>query len=289
MRKKMNFMLAVAFLLLAQLSSGASSSWAASYQELLTQPPFGDPGDTQKMPQEWVEQGIKHPSPAEDIDLYATVSYQLTEFLEAELQRYAQEQGVKLFVREGTDGTSAGALARKEADIACFCGSPKKTDRLPGVRFHTIAVVPVAFFVHPDVPTKNLSLDSTIKIFRGEIDNWSQLGGPDLRIQPVVRSHCKERRGRWKPLENMVEVSPAAIQVGSIEDALSYVEATPGSIGYEILPILQPLKNQGGIKLFEIGYKGDFRLFPRCIDGIGNLLGNSHVSPALGISCRSCN
>lgn len=214
-------------------------------------PAFADPDDTSEMPQEWLSKPIVH-NYDESFDLFAILSFQLFDIWEPWIKQFAEKKGVQVHVHNGDDGTSAGHLRRKDADIACFCGSPNKTDRLPGVEFHTIGVVPVVFYVNIDSHIDKLSLNEAMKIFHGEIVNWVELGGDELNIVPVARNHCKKRRGRWRPLNNMDELSPATITVGAIEDALEYVAATPGSISYEILTRIDPYVKQGRVRVLDL-------------------------------------
>jgi phosphate transport system substrate-binding protein len=49
-----------------------------------------------------------------------------------------------------------------------------------------IAIDGIAFFVHPKLPIKQLSLDQLQKILTGKITNWQQLGGPNLSVVPFI-------------------------------------------------------------------------------------------------------
>ena len=47
-----------------------------------------------------------------------------------------------------------------------------------------IAIDGIAVAVHPNLSIKGLTLPQLAKIYRGQISNWQQVGGPDLEIQP---------------------------------------------------------------------------------------------------------
>jgi phosphate transport system substrate-binding protein len=58
----------------------------------------------------------------------------------------------------------------------------------PNLADHLVCVVPFAMIVNPGVNVRSLTRDQIIKIFSTrEISNWKDVGGPDLRIVPVVR------------------------------------------------------------------------------------------------------
>jgi signal transduction histidine kinase len=65
-------------------------------------------------------------------------------------------------------------LSRKAADIGAFCCAPGITDRLPGLRFHTLGIAAVVLLVHPDNPVDNISIGQAREIFMGETIRWSE-------------------------------------------------------------------------------------------------------------------
>ncbi|MCK4508021.1 MAG: substrate-binding domain-containing protein [Desulfuromonadales bacterium] len=248
-------------LLLLIMVFSAVSTWGGqdTHGDLSRPPAFSDPDNTVAMTPEWIARPVKHAA-AISADVAVVVSFQLADIWEPWFKQFARQKGVNIHIRNGTDGTSAGALRRKEVDIACFCGSPTNTDRMPGVEFHTVGVVPVVFYANVSNKLDDLSMENVVKVFRGEITNWSELGGEVMNIVPVARSHCKKRCGRWRPLNNMDNLSPTTIKVGSIEDALDYVAATPGSIGYEVLTRVDSYVKRGEIKVLSVGQMNPYDL-----------------------------
>lgn len=198
--------------------------------------PFGDPAAVQEMSKEWQDRPIEYTPGIGAVDLVVTVSQQFYAFMAPLIERYAREQGVKIVVQNGTCGISAGDLAKKKVDMAGFCCPPAKSDRLPGLRFHTIGIHPISILVHPDNPINDLSFVEIRKIFMGEFTRWSELGWKDMPIQAIGRLHCKKRPGHWRLLlDNDDLFSPNLREVGAINDMLSLVATVPGSIGYEVL------------------------------------------------------
>ena len=51
------------------------------------------------------------------------------------------------------------------------------------------AIVPI---VNPKNSLKNLSLDDLRKIYKGEIKNWKEVGGPMLRLSWYPEIHLRE-------------------------------------------------------------------------------------------------
>lgn len=200
---------------------------------------------------------------AQDADLAITLDQHLYPALLATIRAYGARQQLKIAVREGTCGISAGALANQTVDLAGFCCPPSEADQTLGVDFHTIAIGAIAMYVHPENPIDNLSLAEARGVFAGTIRRWSELKsedgkpGPPLAIQPIGRLHCQTRPGHWRALLDNEELfSPRLKTVGAIEDVFRQVAANPSGIGgfeslymarevYPTSPPLKPVKING--------------------------------------------
>lgn len=150
---------------------------------------------------------------------------------------------------------SSGMLSKKSIDIGGFCCAPGMTDRLPGLRFHTVGIASVALIVHPDNPVANISLEEARRIFMGELYRWSELNesGENQPIQPIGRLHCKLRPGHWRLLlDNEDQFSPSLFEVGAIPDMITRVSDNKMSIGYETIWMTRLLKNHGNVKTIKI-------------------------------------
>ena len=199
--------------------------------------PFSDFSYIQQMPPGWENQPIKYAPEIGKADLVITLDQHLYPAILEMIQEYAVDNGLKVTVSEGTCGITAGKLVRKAVDMGGYCCLPGKTDRLPGLRFHTIGVVPIALFVHPENPIDNITLNQAREIYQGRILRWSDIRdtngrqGTSLKIQTVGRLHCKIRPGHWRLLlDNEDLFGPRLQEVGTIPDMISLVAAAPGAI-----------------------------------------------------------
>ncbi len=224
---------------------------------------FTDPSYRVKMPEGWEKQPIKYDDWAEKADLALSLDQHLYPALLPIIQKYAKDHDMKIAVKEGTCGISAGMLARKAVDIAGYCCAPASTDRLPGLEFHTAGIGALGIFVHPDNPIDNVTLDQAQQMYSGKIHRWSGLKnpagqtGPDFPIQMVIRLHCKQRGGHWRSLlDNEDYFGPRVQLVGSIQDVILHVSSNPWALGgtetlymahhvYQQERLLKPLKING--------------------------------------------
>jgi hypothetical protein len=227
--------------------------------EPLTGPPFTDPSDIFRMPPEWVGKPIEYEEWAGKADIAVTLEQDVYHMLLPLIRKFEKENGIKIALKEGTCGISAGMLSRKVVDIGGYCCPPGKEDRLPGLKFHTLGIVAKAFLVHPENPVDTVSVEEIRNIFRGKMYRWSELKikdrgqGPPLTIKPVGRFHCPLRPGHWRLLlDNENLFSPRLYEVGSMPDMIAAVAANKGAIGWETLGMVEHYRNMGAVKPLRI-------------------------------------
>lgn len=221
--------------------------------------PFTDPSYIFEMPTEWRGKQIQYEEWARNADIAVTLEQDVYRMLLPLIEKFGEEKGIRVAVKEGTCGISAGMLSRKVVDIGGFCCPPGKEDRLPGLKFHTLGIVAKAFLVHPENPVDNISARELRNIFRGKIHHWSELKttdngqGPPLTIKPVGRFHCPLRPGHWRLLlDNEDLFSPRLYEVGSMPDMIAAVALNKGAIGWETLGMVEHYRNMGGVKPLRI-------------------------------------
>ena len=226
-------------------------------------PAFSDPSQTMEMPEEWKKQPVKYEPIVGDADIVITLDQQMYPALSGIVQKYAKDNNLKIAVLEGTCGVSAGRLTNKTVDSGGVCCPPDVTDRLPGLQYHTIGIMPLVIFVHPDNLIDNITFEQAQRIFQGEIKRWSEVKTSDGKkgssqpIQVISRLHCKVRPGHWRLLlDNENLFSPTSKEVGAIPDMISQVVANQWAIGNELLSMVyQYEKDKGKVKILKInGY-----------------------------------
>lgn len=96
--------------------------------------------------------------------------------------------GVNISVTGGGSGTGIAALINKQTDIANSSRelNPKEEEAAKKVGVTPFRVVfatdAVSVILRPENPVSKLTIEQLGKIFKGEIENWKQVGGPDLKI-----------------------------------------------------------------------------------------------------------
>jgi phosphate transport system substrate-binding protein len=68
------------------------------------------------------------------------------------------------------------------------------------LQVHPVAREPLLIIVNKSNPVTDIPIEKVRAIFRGEIRNWKEVGGPDKPIVLVMRPHCPQRPGHWKTI-----------------------------------------------------------------------------------------
>lgn len=109
-----------------------------------------------------------------------------------------------------------------------------------GLWFNPLALDGLVFIVHPDNPVRELTRPELQAIFSGRINNWADVGGPNLPIVPQIREPGADVRQLFQErvmAEQRVTIN-AALQPGHTA-VLEAVAADPQAIGYTTLSGLQ--------------------------------------------------
>lgn len=231
---------------------------------LLKAESFSDPDYVADPQKGFLEKAIIYDKKVGDVDVVISLGQQTYPAFHKFVEDVAKKKGIKVDIQQGTCGATAKKLLKKSVDIGTFCCPPGKTDRLPGLKFNTVAIAPIALVTHKDNPLIDISTADARKIFKGEYVSWSEV--PDYqkisdkiqgkRIQPIVRMHCKKRPGHWRLLMSSADqVSPRAQSVGTIPDMISEVASDTAAIGYETPFMLRVHKKKGDLKILSIDGK----------------------------------
>jgi ABC-type phosphate transport system substrate-binding protein len=153
---------------------------------------------------------------------------------------------------------AAGAARKKGSPPVVALSDGPKPAGLDELRENRVAVSVFALVVHDDVRLKNLAAADVRRLYRGEIANWDEVGGPNLPVVLVSRDansgtrQVFQRRvlGRGEIANSSVDCvhkdDPTApvirCELDSTDQVLATVAATPGAIGYSELNLADRVK-----------------------------------------------
>jgi phosphate transport system substrate-binding protein len=169
-------------------------------------------------------------------------------------ERYQQEHSdVSISVTGGGSGTGFTSLINGSADIANASRAikPEEIAQAKAKGFEPVEFVvardAIAVIVNPENPVGQLSLEQISKIYKGEINNWKDVGGED---RPIVRLSRETNSGTHVYfLETVVRLgnnkdktifSSDTLLLPSSEGIISEVRDNPNAIGYDGLGYITP-------------------------------------------------
>ena len=137
-------------------------------------------------------------------------------------------------------GSSAGieSLAAGSVDIGNSSRSLKDSEIETGAVENIVAIDGIAVVVDPTNTVAGLTKDQVIGIYKGEVKNWSEVGGTDAPIVVVGREAGSGTRGAFEELLEVEDMCVYANELDSTGAVMAKVASTPGAIGYVSLDVV---------------------------------------------------
>lgn len=148
-----------------------------------------------------------------------------------------------VFIEVQGPGSSAGVKAAKNdsADLGMSSRALKAEEKEDTLKEEVIARDGIAVVVNPKNKIKGLTSAEITKIYKGELTNWSQVGGEDKPIVTITRDTASGTRGAFEDIMglkmkvNDIKVSAISqsAQVANGNGGLkTMVASNPYAIGY---------------------------------------------------------
>lgn len=120
-----------------------------------------------------------------------------------------------------------------------------------GLEYLPIAKIPSAIFAHPSADIDALTSEQLVGLYTGQITNWSEVGGTDLRVRLVRREDAdstlqvlKGSMPGWQDLD----FSPRSKTALTTQEAISTAREVEGAIAFG--PYSRPLED--GLTVLKI-------------------------------------
>lgn len=138
---------------------------------------------------------------------------------------------VKLNIAGGGSGAGIKAAQQGIGDIGASSRELKPEET--GIKEFTIALDGIAIIVNKDNPVSDLTKEEIMKIFSGEISNWSALGGGSNAIRVISREEGSGTRGAFEELIlGKAKLTDKALFQNSTGAVRTAVAADKYAIGY---------------------------------------------------------
>ena len=134
-------------------------------------------------------------------------------------------------------GSGAGieAVLAGNVDIGLSSRALKPEEEEKGAVGHTVALDGVAIVVNPASGVEDLTVEQIAQIFKGEITNWSELGGEDAEIAVLGREDGSGTRSAFEEIVGVDGECKYTNEYSSTGDVIGNVASNPNAIGYASL------------------------------------------------------
>lgn len=159
----------------------------------------------------------------------------------------AENPGVTITYDATGSGTGVECARNGSADIGLASRALK--DEETGLESITVALDGIAVIVNANCGVDDLSLEQISGIFKGEITNWSEVGGSDLEISCVGRESGSGTRDGFESITDTEDGCKLAQELTSTGAVITAVGSSENAIGYASL---SSVEGQKGIKALTV-------------------------------------
>ena len=146
--------------------------------------------------------------------------------------------GVTVTVEYTGSGAGLESLASGSVDIGNSSRHLKDEEVAGGAVENVVAIDGIAVIVDPANSVSDIPADKLAAIYKGEITNWSDLGGNDEAIVVIGRESGSGTRDAFEELLEVQDACKYAQELDSTGGVKAKVAATPGAIGYVSLDVV---------------------------------------------------
>ena len=166
-------------------------------------------------------------------------STSMQKLCEAMIESFSEEYPDITVTAEYT-GSGAGleAVAAGKTDIGNASRALKDSEKAAGVEENIVAIDGIAVIANKAGKVLDLTTGQLSDIYTGKITNWKDLGGDDEAIVVIGREAGSGTRGAFEELLKIEDKCAYAQELDSTGGVLAKVAATPGSIGYVSLDVV---------------------------------------------------
>lgn len=135
-------------------------------------------------------------------------------------------------------GSGAGITGAQEGSLDIGLSSRAVKEDETGVTGTTIALDGIAIIVNSENPVADLSLEQLAGIAKGEITNWSEVGGDDAEIVFIGREAGSGTRDGFESIVGVEDECVYSEELTATGAVIAKVQSNANAIGYASLSAL---------------------------------------------------
>ena len=134
-------------------------------------------------------------------------------------------------------GSSAGitAVLEDRCDIGLSSRNLKDAEKEQGMVGTVLAYDGIAVIVNPENTVEDLTVEQIAAIYKGEVTNWSEVGGIDAEIVLIGREAGSGTRSGFEEIVDVEDACQYRQELTSTGDVITAVSQNPGAVGYASL------------------------------------------------------
>lgn len=150
-------------------------------------------------------------------------------------EAYENETGVGVSYNGTGSGSGIQAVLEGRCDIGLSSRELKDEEKAKGLKATVLALDGIAIIVNRENPIDNLDVETVAEIYRGEITNWSEIGGRDEQIVLIGREAGSGTRDGFEAITDTEEKCNYRQELTSTGDVITTVAGNTAAIGYASL------------------------------------------------------
>ena len=146
-----------------------------------------------------------------------------------------ENAGVEVTYNPTGSGSGIKAVQEGRCDIGLSSRALKAEEEEQGLIGTVLAYDGIAVIVNPENTVEDLTVEQIAAIYKGEITNWSEVGGIDAEIVLIGREAGSGTRGGFEEIVGVEDLCQYRQELTSTGDVITAVSQNPGAIGYASL------------------------------------------------------
>ena len=150
-------------------------------------------------------------------------------------EAYMEENSaVKVTYNPTGSGSGIKAVQAGSCDIGLASRDlkPEEATELKGT---VVAIDGIAMIVNKENPVKDLTIEQIAALYKGEITNWSEVGGADAPVVLIGREAASGTRDGFESITDTEDACKYNQELTSTGDVVQTVSSNPNAIGYASL------------------------------------------------------
>ena len=147
-------------------------------------------------------------------------------------EAFMEDTGANFTYNATGSGTGIKAVKDGTCDIGLSSRYLKDSEKAEGLQETILAIDGIAIIVHTKNAVADLTVEQIAAIFKGEINNWSEVGGEDAEVVCIGREESSGTRDGFESITDTEGTCAYRQELTSNGAVLTAVAENPNTIGY---------------------------------------------------------